>query len=81
MPSWWLSVQPVPHGPDNGLSPIRRQAITWTNTGLLSIKLLETNFSEIRIGILSHLKMSSAKMAAILSIGWVGGGGGGSGGS
>ena len=57
----------------NGLSPIRRQAITWTNAGLLSIGLLGTSFSEILIWILSfpfkimHLKMSSAKMAAILS--------------
>ena len=34
-------------------SHVRRQAITWTNAGLLSIILLEINFSEIRIGILS----------------------------
>ena len=58
-------------GSDNGLSPIRRQAIAWTNAGLLSIRLLGTNISEILIGILSlkkmHLKWSSAKMAAILS--------------
>ena len=56
----------------NGLSPVRHQAITWTNASLLSIELLGTNLSEIRIGILSfslkkmHLKLSSAKMAAIL---------------
>ena len=58
---------------DNGLSPIRRQPITWTNAGLLSIGPLETYFSEIGIIILSfafkkmQLKISSAKMAAILS--------------
>ena len=33
-------------GPDNGLSPILRQAIIWTNAGLLSIGPLGTNFSE-----------------------------------
>ena len=34
-------------GSDNGLSPIRRQAIIQTNAGLLSIGPLGTNFSEI----------------------------------
>ena len=64
----WASI-----GSGNGLSPVRRQAIAWTNAGLLSISLLGTNFSEIRLGILSfsfketHLKLSSAKMSAILS--------------
>ena len=54
-------------GSDNGLSPGRCQAINWTNTGLLSIRLTGTNFGEIRIGILSfslkkmHLKLSSGK--------------------
>ena len=49
-----------------------RRAIAWNNAALLSVWLLGTNFSEIRIGILSfsftkmHLKLSSAKMAAIL---------------
>ena len=62
----------------NGLSPVRRQAITWINAGLLSIGLLGTDFSEIWIGILSfslkkiHPNLSSAKMSAILSRGrWV----------
>ena len=32
-----------------GLSPVRRQTITWTNAGLLSIGPLETNSSEIWI--------------------------------
>ena len=60
-------------GKGNGLSPFRRQAITWTNAGLLLIALMGTNLSEIWIGILSfsfkkmHSKMSSAKMATILS--------------
>ena len=69
----WVSI-----GSDNGMSPVRRQAITWTNADLLSIGLLGTYFSEIWIGILSfsfkkmQLKMSSAKIAAILSTGrWV----------
>ena len=38
-------------GSDNGLSPGRRQAITWTNVGILLIRPLGTNFSEILIGI------------------------------
>ena len=65
-------------GLDNGLSPVRRQAITWTNAGLLPTEPLGTYFSEIWIGILSfsfkkmQLKISSAKLAAILSRGrWV----------
>ena len=54
-------------GSDNGLSPGRRQAIIWNNAGLLLIEPLETNFSEISIGIQTfslkkmHLNMSSAK--------------------
>ena len=54
-------------GSDNGLSPGRRQAIIWTNDGLLLIWPLGTNFSEMLIGIQTfsfkkmHLKMSSAK--------------------
>ena len=52
---------------DNGLSPSRRQAIIWTNAGILLIRPLGTNFSEILIEIhifsfkKMHLKMSSAK--------------------
>ena len=52
---------------DNGLSPGRRQAIIWTNVGILLIGPWGTNFSEILIGIQTfsfkkmHLKMSSAK--------------------
>ena len=54
-------------GSDNGLSPNRRQAIIWTNAGILLIRPSGTNFSEIliEIGVFSfkkvHLKMSSAK--------------------
>ena len=54
-------------GSDNGLSPDRRQAIIWTNVGLLLIGPLATNFSEILIEILIfsfkkiRLKVSSAK--------------------
>ena len=52
---------------DNGLSPERRQAIIWTNAGILLIGPLGTNFSEISIEIQTflfkkmHLKISSAK--------------------
>ena len=38
-------------GSDNGLSPGRRQAIIWTNVGILLIRPLGTNFSEIVIEI------------------------------
>ena len=38
-------------GSDNGLSLDRRQAITWTNAGILLIGPLGTNFSEILIKI------------------------------
>ena len=52
-------------GSDNGLSPGRRQAIIWTNAGILLIGLLGTNFSENFIEILTftrmRLKVSSAK--------------------
>ena len=50
-------------GPENGLSPGRRQAIIWTNAGILLIGPWGTNFSEILIDIqtFSFKKMSSAK--------------------
>ena len=54
-------------GSDNGLAPVRRQAITWTKAGILLIGPLETSFSEILIEIHAfafkkmHLKMSSGK--------------------
>ena len=54
-------------GSDNGLSPGRRQAIIWTNVGILLIGTLGTNFSEILSEIHTfsfkkmRLKMSSAK--------------------
>ena len=52
-------------GSDNGLSPGRRQAVIWTNAGILLIWPLGTNFSEILIKIYifsftkMHLKLSS----------------------
>ena len=54
-------------GPDNGLSPSLRQAINWTNAGILSIGPLGINFNEILIEIDTfsfkkmRLKMSFAK--------------------
>ena len=54
-------------GSENGLSPVRRQAIIWTNAGILLIGPSETNFSEILIEIYKfsfmkmRLKGSSAK--------------------
>ena len=79
---WYICIQNLTHlgrvtdvcvgkltiiGPDNGLSPGRRQAIIWTNAEILLIGSWGTNFSEILIGIQAfsfkkmHLKMSSAK--------------------
>ena len=60
-------------GSDNGMSPGQHPVIIWTNDGMLSIGPLGTNFSEILIEIYTfslkkmHLKMSSARMSAILS--------------
>ena len=54
-------------GSDNGLSPGRRQAIIQTNAGILLIRTLGTNFSEIWIQAYTfcfkkmHVKMSSGK--------------------
>ena len=54
-------------GSDNGLLPGRRQAIIWTNAGILLFGPLGSNFSEILIEIDTllfkkmHLKLSSAK--------------------
>ena len=54
-------------GSDNDLSPDRRQAIIWTNAGILLIGPLGTNFSEILIEILTfsfkkmRLNVSSVK--------------------
>ena len=53
-------------GWDNGLSSGRRQAIIWTNAGILLIGPLRTKFTEILIEIhivsfkKMHLEMSSA---------------------
>ena len=54
-------------GSDNGLSPGGRQAIIWTNAGILLVGPLWINFSEFLTEILTslfknmHLKVSSAK--------------------
>ena len=58
-------------GSDNGLSPGRRRAIIWTNAGILLIRTLGTNFSEISSAIHTssfkkmHLKRSSAKWCPV----------------
>ena len=62
---WWVNLPNICS--DNGLSPGRRQAIIWTNAGILLIRTLGTNFSEIVSGINTFsfkkmcFKMSSAK--------------------
>ena len=55
-------------GSDNGLSPGQRQAIMWTNAGILLIQNMGTSFSQILSKIPTfpfkemHLKISSAKL-------------------
>ena len=58
-------------GSDNGLSPGRRQAIIWTNAGILLIGILWTSFSEIHTFSYKkmHLKMSVIWQAFCLSLG------------
>ena len=63
----YVSVNYTIIGSDNGLFPVRHQAITWTNAWLLSIGPWGTNFSDIRIKIQNfsfmkmHLNVSSAQ--------------------
>ena len=58
-------------GSDNGMSPGRWQAIIWANAGILSNRTSGANFDEILSEMYAfsftnmHLKMYSAKMAAI----------------
>ena len=59
-------------GSDNGMLPVRRQAIDWTIARILLIGPWGANFSEVLIKIHTfslrrmHLKMSSVTMATIL---------------
>ena len=63
----YASLNRIRIGSDNGLQPIRRQTIIWTNAVLASIGPLETNFVEILIKIQNisftkmHMDISSAK--------------------
>ena len=64
-------------GSGNGLSPVRCQAIPWTNTDLLSIRPLGKNFSELQIKYKVFIHKNGfenivCKMAALSSRGrWV----------
>ena len=53
-------------GSDSGLSSGRHQAIIWTNAGILLVRSLGTNFSEILIGnqTFSFKKIHSNKSSA-----------------
>ena len=59
-------------GSDSGLPPGRRQAIFWTNAGILLIGSLGTNYSEILIDIETNFIQENAfenvvwEMASIL---------------
>ena len=78
----YASVNWVRIGASNGLSPVRRQAINWTNADLFSIGPMGTNFHDVLIEILTfsfrtmHLKMSSLKWQPFCPGGGGGGGGG-----
>ena len=60
-------------GSDNGLPPVRRQPIIWTSDGLLSVGPQGAYLNGILFQIQKfsfkkmHLKISSAKTAAIVS--------------
>ena len=54
--------------PDNGLSPGRRQAIIWTNAGILLIGPLGTNFSKILIEILTFSLKKNVFYSAVCEI-------------
>ena len=62
-----ICVSKLTIGSDNGLSPGRRQAIIWTNDGILLIRTFQTHFSEMvsKIHTFSfkkmHFKMSPGK--------------------
>ena len=43
----YASINQAIIGSDNGISPVKYQAIVWTNADILSIVPLETNFSKI----------------------------------
>ena len=63
-----MSMNWVSTSSDNGLSPVRRLAVTWTNTDMFLIGLWKTNFSEIWI---KMLNLSFMKMILkILSAKW-----------
>ena len=51
---------PTITGSDNGLSPGRPQAIIWTNAGILLIRPLGTNFSEILMAAIFQTTFSNA---------------------
>ena len=67
----WGRVTPICiNGSDNGLSPGRRQAIIWTNAGMMLIGPLGTNFSDWNLYIFikeNAFENAVWKMAAILS--------------
>ena len=71
----YASVNRVSIGSGNVLSPFGSKPLPKPNGGLLSIRLMGTNFNESRIGILSfsfkkmHLKLSSAKWRPLGPVG------------
>ena len=62
--------------PDNGLSPSRRQAIIWTNDGILFIGPIGINFSEFQS---NFIHFHSRKYIWIDTVCKTAGGGGGGG--
>ena len=58
-------------GSDKGLSPVWRKVIVWTNTLLLSIVLLGTNFSQILIKVLPFFLENYLKYLFIVGAGLI----------
>ena len=59
----------VNFGSGNGLSPVRRQAITWTSVDLLTFGLSERNLNSMKIEAWTQENVSenvACKLAAIL---------------
>ena len=64
----YASVNEAIIGPNNGLLPGWRQAIIWTNAGMLLIGHLRTNFSEIISRIFTFSFQENAFQNAVIKL-------------
>ena len=65
----YVSVSWANIGSGNGLAPIQHQAIIWTDTDLLSIGPLQTNFSEILIEIYTFHSIQENAFGKVICLG------------